>query len=433
MSAPTKWSARTPLIVGLTAVIILVGGFGTWSVVTAIAGAVIAPGQLQVESERQVIQHIDGGIVGELPVNDGDFVTAGDIVMRLDDTDLRSELTIIEGQYYELMARRARLFAESRDLTEITFDDELIAEAARTAEVADLMEGQRSLFLARRETRERQIEQLSERQAAIEQEIIGLQAQREANRQQQRLVAQEVDALQSLLDRGLTQQSRVLELRRGQADLLGRAGALDASVAQGRVRISELETEKLGLADRVREQALEQLRDLTFNERELEERRSALIGRLSRLDIRAPVSGFVLDRQIQAVRAVIRPAEPLMFIVPEDSPLVIISQVEPIHVDEVRVGQEAGLRFSALDFRTTPELNGVVSRVSADIIQDPNTGLQYYEAEITPLPGEMDRLEGKELIPGMPVEAFIQTGSRSPLNYLTKPLTDYFTKAFRES
>lgn len=433
MSAPKRWSARMPVTIGLIATVTLVGGFGSWAVFTSIAGAVIASGQLEVKSQRQIIQHPDGGVVGALPVADGDFVAAGDIVLQLDDTLLRSEESILDAQYYELMARSARLKAESEVAPDITFSAELRLRASQSEEVAELVEGQSRLFEARRETRARQISQLSERQTQIAEQIAGRAAQLEANFAQQEIVRRELADLQSLLQRGLTQVSRVLSLQREEARLQGENGSLRAAIAESRVRIAEIETEKLGLADRVREEAIAELRDLTFRESELRERRLALSERLSRLDIRAPMSGYVLDRQVHALRAVVRPADPILSIIPEDSPLVIISRVDPIHIDQVSVGQPSGLRFSALDARQTPELSGTVVRVSADIITDVQSGLQYYEAEITPLPGEIEKLEGQVLVPGMPVEAFIQTGSRSPLSYLVRPFADYFNRAFRET
>ncbi|MEL7214968.1 MAG: HlyD family type I secretion periplasmic adaptor subunit [Pseudomonadota bacterium] len=432
MSEPQKWSARLPLVIGGLATIVLVGGFGSWSVLSNIAGAVIAQGQMQIQFERQVVQHPDGGVVGAIQAADGDYVQAGDVVLRLDDTTLRSELAIIEGQYFEMMARRGRLTAESEDRDVIFFDRELLNAAETSDEVYRLADGQVRLFEARAETRNQQIDQLSERQTQIEELIIGRESQLGALQEQLRLIGAELRDQQSLLDRGLTQASRVLSLQREQARLRGQVGELTASIAESRGRIAEINIEKISLSSRTREEAITELRDLQFREAELRERRLALKETLNRLDVRAPMSGYVIDRQIHAVNAVVRPAEPVMFIVPEDSPLIIVARVDPINVDVVRPGQEASLRFPTFDARTTPELLGTVRRVSADIIEDQQTGMTYYEAEISPQEGEMDKLAGLDLVPGMPVDAFIRTGDRSPLTYLTKPLTDYFTRAFRE-
>ena len=432
MTEQTKWSARIPMILGGLALLFLIGGVLTWSIATSIAGAVIASGQLEVESNRQVIQHPDGGVVGAIFVDDGDEVEAGEVLIRLDDTLLRSELAIIESQYYELIARRNRLRAESEGAGMIRFDDGLLQLASNNEEVAELVGGQIRLFNTRIESNQQQIDQLRERQTQIEELISGREVQLEALSEQSALIADELEDQQSLLDRGLAQASRVLALKREEAALRGQVGELVASIAESRGRIAELEIEIIRLGTTRQEEAETTLRDLQFRENELRERRLATYETLSRLEIRAPVSGIVYGRTVHALRAVLRPAEPVMFIVPQDSPLVITSRIETINIDQVNVGQTAVLRFSAFDQRTTPEIEGVVSRVSADVLTDDVSGMTYYEAHILPFDDELEKLDGLELVPGMPVDAFIQTGERSPLTFLTKPFTDYFTKAFRE-
>ncbi|QIK39357.1 HlyD family type I secretion periplasmic adaptor subunit [Pontivivens nitratireducens] len=433
MSQPEKWSAVRPIMLGVLALLFLVGGVFTWSIATTIAGAVIASGQLEVESNRQIIQHPEGGVVGTIYANDGDMVEAGEILIRLDDTMLRSELAIIESQYYELIARRGRLRAESEDLPAIRFDEGLLEIAQQNEEIAELVGGQIRLFEARIASNAQQISQLRERQIQIEELIEGRNVQLAALNEQLGLISEELIDQQSLLDRGLAQASRVLSLRREDASLRGQVGELVASVAESRGRIAELEIEIIRLQTTRQEEAITTLRDMQYRENELRERRLSAIETLSRLEIRAPVSGIVYGSTVHAVRSVIRPADPVMFIVPQDSPLVITSRIETINIDQVVVGQEAVLRFAAFDQRTTPELYGVVTRISADVLTDEVSGMNYYEAQILPYDGEIDKLQGLELVPGMPVDAFIQTGERSPLTFLTKPLTDYFTKAFRET
>ncbi|MGB0496942.1 MAG: HlyD family type I secretion periplasmic adaptor subunit [Rubricella sp.] len=429
----SRRSSRAPVLVGLLALVVLVGGLGAWSVFTTIAGAVVAPGTVEVQSNRQVVQHPDGGVVGALPVQDGDLVQAGDVVLRLDDTVLRSELALLDGQFAEIVARRARLSAEAEGRSEIAFDADLIERAQRDGTVADLVAGQEALFRARATSRGRQESQLRERQAQIEDLIAGRVAQRNALAEQLNLIDAELEDLQGLLDRGLAQASRVLALRREKARLQGEAGELTAAIAESRGRIAEIEIEILRLDSEIREDAIAELRDLRFREAELRERRLATEERLARLEIRAPMTGFVLDRQVHALGAVIRAAEPVLYIVPQDSPLVVSARVEPLNIDEVRPGQQALLRFAAFNLRSTPEVRGRVLRVSADLIRDPDTGLSYYEAVLEPEPDALDALEDLTLVPGMPVDAFIRTGERTPLDYLTRPLTEYFTRAFRES
>ena len=433
MSKAAKWSAVRPILLGVVALLFLVGGVLTWSIITTIAGAVIASGQLEVESNRQIIQHPEGGVVGVIYADDGDVVEAGEILIRLDDTMLRSELAIIESQYYELIARRGRLRAESEDSPVIRFDDGLLEIAEENAEVAELVGGQIRLFNARIDSNQQQISQLRERQTQIDELIQGRNVQLSALNEQLDLIAEELIDQQSLLDRGLAQASRVLSLRREDASLRGQVGELVASVAESRGRIAELEIEIIRLQTTRQEEAITTLRDMQYRENELRERRLSSIETLSRLEIRAPVSGIVYGSTVHAVRSVIRSADPVMYIVPQDSPLVIASRIETINIDQVVVGQEAVLRFAAFDQRTTPELYGVVTRISADVLTDEVTGLKFYEAQILPYDGEIEKLGGLELVPGMPVDAFIQTGERSPLTFLIKPLADYFTKAFRET
>lgn len=425
---------RGPMILGLLSLLILVGGFGTWAATTNISGAIIASGQIEVDQNRQVVQHPDGGVVAEILVDEGDLVTAGQPLLRLDPNLIQSELTIVEGQYFELAARRARLAAERDDSDMIVFDEPVLERAATDPEVAELVEGQRNLFNARRESVAREIEQLGKRSEQIGDQIVGLDAQQTALRQQLDLIVDELTDQQSLLDKGLAQASRVSALQREQARLLGSVGDLTAQKAQAEGRMTEIDIEILKLGTQRREEAITTLRDLQYRERELAEQRRALHDRLARMEITAPVSGVVYGLRVFAPRSVIRAADPVMYLVPQDRPLVIAAQVLPIHIDQLFLDQRVSLRFPALDQRQTPELFGRVVQISADAFQDENSQVSYYRAEIVLSEGEIDRLpEGSNLIPGMPVEAFIRTADRTPLAYLVKPFTDYFAKAFREN
>jgi HlyD family secretion protein len=427
-----RWSANKHLTIGGLALLILVGGFGTWSVMAQISGAVITTGQIEVDRNRQVVQHPDGGVVDEIIVDEGDAVQAGDLLLRLDPTNLQSELAIVEGQLFEILARRARLEAERDDASTLTFSP-ILTEVV-TPEVQKLMEGQERLFRARLETNQSAIEQLSQQRAQVASQLTGISAQQEALATQRELIGKELVDQQSLFDRGLAQTSRVLALQREEASLLGRVGELTAQAAQAAERMTEIELQVLGLSSTRREEAITRLRDLQFNELELSERRRTLRRQLDRLDIRAPVSGIVYGLQVFAPQSVIRAADPVLFLIPQDRPLVIATQVQVTDIDQIFVGQEVTLRFSAFDQRRTPELKGTVTLVSADAFQNENSGLSYYRAEIELEAGEIDRLpEEMTLIPGMPVQAFARTLDRSPLQFLIKPLTDYFVRAFRET
>jgi HlyD family secretion protein len=434
MTTPTqnarkRWSTTGPMTLGLLALLVLVGGFGTWSVMAQITGAVIASGQIEVDRNRQVIQHPDGGVVSEILVEEGDTVAKGDTLIRLDASLLRSELAIVEGQLFEILARSGRLKAERDDAQTVTFDPLLVENTAGP----DLTAGQIRLFDARRESNSRAVEQLDQQRAQISSQLGGIVAQQAALATQSDLIAQELSDQQKLLAQKLIQASRVLGLQREEANLFGRMGELTAAAAQAAERMTEIEIQILTLGSSRREEAITQLRDLQYNELELSERRRTLRQRLDRLDIRAPVSGVVYAMTVFAEQSVIRPADPVMFLVPQDRPLVIATKVQPTDVDQIHMGQDVTLRFSAFDQRRTPELTGTVTLVSADIFLDDATQMSYYQAEVQLNAGEAEKLpDDMVLIPGMPVEAFVRTADRSPMDYLLKPLADYFAKAFRE-
>ncbi len=426
------WSIKAPAFVGLLALAILVLGLGVWSVRTELAGAIISQGVIEVQSNRQVIEHPDGGVVGEIFVRDGDAVTRGDLLLQLDDTFLASEKTIVESQLFELLARKTRLEAE-RDGE----DAEALAQALKELQSRefigdDLLAGQQRLFNARLDTLQQQIEQLGKQKVQIESEIEGNRAQLVALRTQVDLIISELEDQQGLLDRGLTQASRVSALQREEANLTGEIGRLESSVARLKGQIATTEIQIVELQATRREEAITELRDVQSRVVELAERRLSLTERLSRLDIRAPVAGTVYDSQVFAIQSVIQPGEPMMYVVPQDTPLLVAARVDALHVDQLHRGQEVALRFPAFNQRETPELDGHVINVSADTFTDESTGFTFYRAEVEPDEGQLERLNGQELLPGMPVEAMIKTDERTPLSYLIKPLADYFYRAFRE-
>jgi len=431
---PKKFSPYGYLIFGTLALLVLVGGFGTWAVASNIAGAIIASGRIEVDRNRQIVQHPDGGVVEEILVDEGDSVQEGAVLIRLDPVELRSQLNIVEGQLFELMARRGRLEAERDETGAVVFEDELLEVATSNPDVAGLIDGQQRLYVARAESVDREIEQLEKRRGQINDQIKGINAQQASVARQLELIEEELEDQTTLLERGLAQASRVLALQRQAVDLNGTLGELAASVAQAQGRITEIEIEIIKLGTQRREEAITRLRDLQYRELELAEQRRSLKEQLDRLDIKAPVSGIVYGMRVHTPRSVVRPADPVLFLVPQDRPLIIAAQVDTIHIDQISYGQPVTLRFSALNQRITPELAGTVTQVSADAFEDEDSRLSYYRAEIQLDEGEQAKLpEGTVLIPGMPVEAFIKTEDRPPIVYLVKPVADYFSKAFRES
>lgn len=423
-------SARGPLLLGYLALLLLVAGFGGWSVSASIAGAIVASGEVEVERHRQVVQHPDGGVVEEILVTDGNPVAAGTVLLRLDGSLLRSELAIAETQYFEILARRGRLEAERDGADRIEFPHQLAELAPTRPELTGLMEGQSRLFEARNASFAAEIEQLARRREQIGKQIAGLDAQARAVERQLHLIRRDLVDQRALLAKGLTEAARVLALEREEARLQGQAGEISATRAEAEGRGTEVAIEILRRGSELRQATISELRDIGYREIELAERRRTLIERIGRLEVRAPVGGIVHAMQITTPRAVVRPAEPILFLVPQDRPFVVAARISPNDVDEVHPGQQVTLRFAAFDARTTPEFAGTVLRLSADTMTDEARGIRYYRAEVAILPGEFGR---PGLVPGMPVEVFVRTEERTPISYLVKPLAEYFRRAFRES
>ncbi|WP_233192769.1 HlyD family type I secretion periplasmic adaptor subunit [Acidimangrovimonas sediminis] len=423
--------ARGALLTGWLAVALLVCGLGGWTLGARLSAAVIAPGRIAPSQNRQVVQHPTGGVIASLAVAEGDEVTAGQVLARLDGTELGAEADAADAHWWELIAHRARLEAERDDRPTLRPDPALAAAAASDPAVAALLAGQAQLHAARRSDTERIDAQLAERAGQAGAQIAGLAAQAAALTRQRTLIGAELDTQRRLRARGLTETARVLALEREAARLDGVLAGLTASHAAAEGQRTEIRIERTRLAAKRREEALSGLRDLGEKIAALAAQRRALAARRDALTLRAPASGIVLGLVLTTPRAVLRPAEPLLSIVPQDRPLVISAEVSALDIDEVRAGQAARLRLSALPARTTPELSGHVVRVSPDAVTD-STGRPRYLAEIALDPGEAGRL-GRPLKPGMPVEAYLSTGSHSPADYLLKPFADYFRRAFRES
>jgi len=409
----TKRSAQDhawfPLGLGFAALALLVGVLGVWSVKARIAGAVIASGMIQLENNRQVVQHPQGGVVGEILVKNGDTVVAGQVLLRLDDTIMKSELTIVEGQLFEIHARKARLEAERDGMARMTVPKALAEVVRQHPEVQSMIDGHRRLFDARLESMRRESDQILEQIDQGHNQIAGTSAQLAAFQTQQDLIFKELTDAQALFAKGLTQAARVSSLQREQARLMGEIGNLIATIAQLRGKIAALGIQQIKLTTTRREEANTTLSDLQYREIELAERRLALHETLSRMAIRSPVAGVIHGSQIFALQAVISPAAPIMYVIPQDQPLVVSARIQVINIDQVYVGQAASLRFTAFEQRTTPEISGRVARISADVFSDDATGLSFYQAELLPDEGELDKLGGQKLLPGIPVEAFIRS------------------------
>ena len=430
--AEPRWSAAVPCAIGALSLVALVGGFGVWSVGATLAGAVVAPGVVQVEANRQVVQHPDGGVVGEIRVKDGDAVRAGDILLRLDGSKTRSELAIVEAQLRELGARRARLEAERDAHDTIRFDDPSLSWALGDPEFSAQIESERTLFHARLEALAQESDLLREQNAQIGNRVRGVAAQLDAVTEQAGLMRKALADQQALLKQKLTQSSRVLELGRDTANLRGQVGQLTAQIAELRGQSASNDISLLQLVTKRREEAVTQLRDIQYKQVELAEQRLALKDTLSRLDVRAPMDGIIYNTRVFAVNSVVQRAEPLMYIIPQGQPLVVAARVDGTHIDDVHLGQDVSLKFPAFDQRETPAISGTLTRISADALTDEATRQSYFAVTVAPEADVTARLGKHALVPGMPVEAYIRTSDRSPMAYLMHPFMVYFDRAFRE-
>lgn len=418
------------LAVGLSAALVL--GVGGWATFTDIAAAVIAPGQLVVETDVKKVQHPTGGVVGQLLAREGQRVAAGDVLIRLDETQTRANLDIVLKAMDELSARRARDEAERDGLKTIAFPPELVARIDDDPTVARLIDGESRLFAARVASREGQKAQLRERVEQLRQEIAGLTEQAGAKNREISLIGHELKGVRDLYAKNLVPLSRVTALERDAARLEGERGQLIASTASARGKIAETELQILQIDGEMRSEVGKDLAEIRAKWSELREKRVAAEDQLKRVELRAPQDGYVHQMSVHTVGGLVTPSEPAMLIVPAADQLLVEVRVQPQDIDNVRVGQKAILRFPAFNTRTTPEIDGEVVRVSADVTQDPKTGMAYYTARIRIRDGEKNHLKGLRLVPGMPVEAYTQIGERSVLSYLTKPLTDQIAKAWKE-
>jgi HlyD family secretion protein len=411
--------------------IVLVLALGGWAATTEFAGAVIAPGQLVVNSNVKKVQHPSGGIVGELLVQEGQRVREGDIVARLDDTQARANLAIIVKALDENAARAAREEAERDDADRIEFSKELLARS-NNPDVAKAIEGERKQFEMRRVAREGKRAQLKERMAQLREEIRGSESQIESKKKQVDWVAKELTGVHDLWSKNLIPYARLTALEREKERLEGERGQLMAAIAQAKGKITETELQILQIDQDMRSEVGKDLADIRAKTAELVEKKVAAEDQLKRVDIRAPIDGAVFQKAVHTVGGVITTGEVLMLIVPEADALEAEVKVQPQDIDQVRLGQTAILRFPAFNQRTTPELNGEVNRVSADVAEDQKTGARYYTVRIAIPASEIERLKGLKILPGMPVESFIQTSPRTVISYLVKPLHDQISRAFRE-
>jgi len=435
-SAPRKKTeveanVKAYLVSGLAVVFILVGGLGVWATTTSIVGAVIGSGVVVVESNVKKVQHPTGGIVGEINVKNGDQVKAGDLLIRLDETLTRTNEQMISKQLDQLMMREARLKAE-RDGNEAISVPDILARRSLESDVAEIINGEQSLFASRRESKAGQLSQLKERTAQLAQEADGIAAQIQAKTREIKLIADELAGLADLEAKQLVTTTKLAALKREKARLEGEFGQYEAALAQTKGRRTEVSLQMARLDQEMRTQVVNDLREAQTKIAELVERQIAAADQLRRVDIRAPQDGLVHQLAVFTVGGVINPGEQIMLIVPQDDRLLVEAKISPSDVDQVRKGMQARLRFSAFSQQTTPQITGEVVSLSPDLNRDQISGEIFFTARISISDEERAKLGADKLQPGIPVEVHITTEERTALSYLVKPMADQINRAFRE-
>jgi HlyD family secretion protein len=420
-------------LIGFAAIVLLVGGIGSWAATTQISGAVIAPGILVVESNVKKVQHPTGGVVGQIFIREGSVVEEGQMVMRLDDTVTRATLGVVVSQLNELAAREARLLAEREDAEVVTFEKEFMDRAAADRGIGVAIAGEEKLFESRKRGRTGQRSQLRERIAQTQEEITGLLSQKKAKESEIKFVGEELVGVSQLYKQNLISIQRYMGLQRDQARLNGEHGQLVAAIARARARISETELQILQLDQDFRTEVLKDLRDAQGKIAELQERKTAAEDQLKRVDIRAPQAGIVHQLSVHTVGGVIGNGETLMQIVPASDKLLVEAKVAPQDIDQVAPGAKATVRIMAGNQRTMPDISTHVTLIGADLTKEkeqPNVA--YYVVRVAVPADQAQQLDQLKLVPGMPAEVFIQTRERTPLDYLLKPLTEQLARTFRE-
>ncbi len=429
--APLRTDDRFERWVGIGILLAGVGGFGAWAALAPIDSAAVAPGVVTVELNRKTVQHLEGGIVREILVREGDRVAPGDLLLRLDDTQALAQREIVRSQYLAGRALEARLVAERDGYGEVTFPDDLLS-AGDDPRVKEAIAGQQQVFAARARALSGETEVLAQRIEQLNEQIRGLEALSASKINRIASYQGEIKDFQKLFDKGLTDRLRLREMERLAAELEGERAEHQAAVAAARVKIGETRLEMVQLQRRQQTEVTQELRDVQAKLFDLRERMRALEDTVARTEVKAPVGGAVVGLAVHTVGGVVNPGGRILDIVPQDERLIVEAHVSPNDADRVSSGLEAQLRFSAFNLRTTPTVAGRVVTVSGDRIADPATKESYYLARIEVTREGIEDLRGLSLLPGMPVDVMIKTGERTFFEYLLKPLTDRVAKAFRE-
>ena len=430
--AALRNSVRGPLIGGVLVVALLVGAFGFWAATAPLAGGAVAPGVISPDSSRKTVQHLEGGIIGEILVRDGDFVSVGAPLVRLEDIQARALYDMLLSQHQSLRAIQARLTAEQLDHAVIDFPVELVATSA-SAEIGEVLDTQRHLFETRRQSIAMRKRVLDQRIRQLRQQIRGAEAQFASSARRLGIVLEELGAKEILFRKGLIPKPQLLALRREEAKIQGDRGEYEAAIARGWQQIGETELELASLDAQRADEVARELERVRAELAKVKEQLRASEDTLERTLITAPVSGLIVDLRFKTLGGVVQPGTPILDIVPAEDDLLIDARVAPIDIDVVHAGLQAQVHLSAYAQRKMPQIIGTVRSVSADILRDEQTGAAYYLVRV-----EVDRATlaslttDVQLVPGMPAEVLIVTGERTLLDYLLQPFGDLFRRSLRE-
>lgn len=427
------WSNRTPLLIGVGTFVGLALVVWVWGINTSIRGAVIGTGKMLVASNRTAVQHPDGGVVAQILVENGDPVQEGQVLVRLEDGELRSALALVQGQLLELLANEARLEAQLSDQRDLVIGPDLQRLSQEDPRAAALLGRQQRQLQAHYDTLRVQSDLIAQQIVQVHQQIDGITAELASQRERLLVVQEELSGSHELAERGLLKIAALHAQRKDKLSTEGTIGKLVAKAAELRGRVAELQLQQHMLAPKAYAKSAEDLNKLRPEKIKQAERQRALQDQLAQLDIRAPISGRVHDSQVLGLRSVIVAAKPVLYVVPDNTPVSANVRIHADDIDQIYMGQEALIRFSAFSKRRTPLVYGQIDAISADALIDAKTRKPYYDVWLTLDPASLEQIADQDLVAGMPVSAFITTEERTPLSYVARPLWEYFERAFRDA
>jgi epimerase transport system membrane fusion protein len=417
-------------LIGMIVLLSTLGFFGLWAYIAPIDGAAMAPGFVAVKSHKKTVQHLDGGIVSQLLVKDGDIVKEGDLLLMLDGTENKAQLEIARGQFITLAAQVARLNAERDGKKSIVYPSSL--DNAADVRITEAKKTENQLFVARKNAHEGEMAVLKQRVGQLNSKIDGFKGQRNSKQELVASYSEEVRDLKELLAEGFADKQRLRDLERSFMLNSGEISALSSEIAASEIQIGETKLEILQLEKKFQEDVSTKLSEVQTDLYDVTQRMMATKDKVVRIDIKAPVAGRVMGMDMHTVGGVILPGHPILDIVPQKEELIVDAQVSPLDIDRVSVGLIAEVRFTAFAQAITPVIEGKVIHLSADRLIEEKTGSPYYQAHIELTPESYQKMAHLELVPGMPVEVLIKTGERTVFEYLTKPISNAFARAFIE-